>query len=47
MPKGLQSLAEEVNAKKAGAVQVEIIPGGGHLPMVNRATEWTAKAPSA
>ena len=43
LPKGLQSLAEEVNAKKVGAVQVEIIPHGGHLPMVNRATEWTDK----
>lgn len=43
LPKGLQSLAYEVNAKKTGAVQVEIIPGGGHLPMVNRATEWTDK----
>jgi pimeloyl-ACP methyl ester carboxylesterase len=43
LPKGLQALAEEVNAKKADAVQVEIIPGGGHLPMVNRATEWTDK----
>lgn len=43
LPKGLQALAEEVNTKKANTVQVEIIPGGGHLPMVNRATEWTDK----
>ncbi|KAJ9099915.1 hypothetical protein QFC21_003920 [Naganishia friedmannii] len=43
LPKGLQALADEVNAKSANAVQVEIIPGGGHLPMVNRATEWTEK----
>jgi pimeloyl-ACP methyl ester carboxylesterase len=43
LPKGLQGLADEVNAKKEGTVQVEIVQGGGHLPMVNRATEWTDK----
>lgn len=43
LPKGLQALADEVNSSKANTVQVEVIPGGGHLPMVNRATEWTDK----
>ncbi|KAJ9093478.1 hypothetical protein QFC19_008337 [Naganishia cerealis] len=41
LPKGLQALGEEVNAK-AGAerARVHVVQGGGHLPMVNAADEW-------
>jgi pimeloyl-ACP methyl ester carboxylesterase len=42
LPKGLQNLGQEVDGG-SGTLRVEIIPKGGHLPMVNEPEAW-AKA---
>lgn len=38
IPEALKKLAEQV---QGGGVRVEVIPGGGHLPMINEPEKWS------
>lgn len=40
LPEGLVKLGREVDEAGEGRVRVEVVKGGGHLPMVNKAVEF-------